>query len=67
MEVDHYLTRREVEARLSLHRNTVGRLLARGAFPNAFKTPGGRWRIPASDLWAFVQSRRSAGAGGGGR
>jgi excisionase family DNA binding protein len=48
------ITKVELEVRLKLHRNTVTRLLAQGRFPNAFRT-GGRWRIPLSDLEAFVR------------
>ncbi len=57
MPPQEYLTKKEVEARLRLHRNTVGRLLATGRFPNAFRT-GRQWRIPAGDVDAFVQTCR---------
>lgn len=52
--MSEYITKVELEVRLKLHRNTVTRLLAQRRFPNAFRT-GGRWRIPVSDLDAFVR------------
>ena len=55
MPSEEYLTKKEVEARLRLHRNTVGRLLAAGRFPNAFRA-GRQWRIPMGDIEAFVQA-----------
>lgn len=52
--MNEYITKVELEVRLKLHRNTVTRLLARRRFPNAFRT-GGRWRIPVSDIEAFIR------------
>ena len=56
MQSDEYLTKKEVEACLRLHRNTVGRLLANGRFPNAFRA-GHQWRIPTGDVEAFARIR----------
>ena len=50
-----YLTKGQLEERLQLHRNTVTRLLAAGHFPNAFLV-NRQWRIPVSDVDAFVRS-----------
>ena len=60
MRVERFLTKADVEATLQLHRNTVGRLLAEGRFPRAFKT-GGRWRIPEGDVEAFAKNGRHSG------
>lgn len=57
MPPQEYLTKKEVEAQLRLHRNTVGRLLASGRFPNAFRA-GRHWRIPAGDLEVFIRTCR---------
>lgn len=65
MKDGRFLSRRDLEDRLNLHRNTIGNLLKRGVFPNAFKTPGGHWRVPQADYEAFVHGRRQPAKGGG--
>jgi len=57
MTVHQFITKSELQARLLLHRNTIGRMLAQGRFPNAIKT-GGRWRIPVQDVEAFLACHR---------
>ena len=56
---EEYLTKKEVEGKLRLHRNTVTRLLAAGRFPGAFRA-GQQWRIPVSDVEALSQSEAIA-------
>jgi len=63
MALQDHITKVEVEVRLKLHRNTVTRLLSQGRFPNAFRA-GGRWRIPISDVAAFIDDRRAGNAEG---
>jgi len=55
MPAEEYLTKKEVEAKLRLHRNTVTRLLAAGRFPGAFRA-GQQWRIPAGDVEIFIHA-----------
>jgi excisionase family DNA binding protein len=55
MAVVEHMTKVELEQRLRLHRNTVSKLLQQGRFPNAFRM-GGRWRIPVTDIEAFLRS-----------
>ncbi|HTE70461.1 MAG TPA: helix-turn-helix domain-containing protein [Actinomycetes bacterium] len=41
---------REVAAAYGVDRRCVIDWLGRGRFPGAFRTPGGRWRIPRADV-----------------
>lgn len=47
----------EIAAQLRVHQRTVLREIKRGHFPGAFRV-GRVWRIPASDLRAYVERRR---------
>lgn len=55
---------REVADRLRLHTKVVTRMVLRGDFPNAVKL-GRDWRIPASDVDAYLAARRVKPEGGG--
>ena len=51
----------ELAARLNVHLNTAKRLIRRGYFPNAFRlTAQGPWRIPESDIVAWIDRRKAA-------
>ena len=54
-ELPRCVTKAQVELRLQLHRNTVTKLLAKGCFPNAFRV-NQQWRIPLTDVEAYMQS-----------
>lgn len=59
--IDDHMTKLELQKKLKLHRNTVSRMLARGLFPNAFRTEGGRWRIPVRDVEKYINSGKRGG------
>lgn len=50
--------RRELCRQLGISRSTVVRLLEAGEFPLAWKTDGGHWRVPQTDVTAYLASRR---------
>lgn len=55
-----WLTPLEVGPRVGgISPDRVRRLCERGAFPDAIRTEGGQWRIPASDVDAYLESRRA--------
>lgn len=61
---DREYTATEVAEFLDFDLNNMTRtilpMLARGEFPNAVKYPfGGRWRIPGSDVIAYIRRWRS--------
>lgn len=43
----------EVAKQIGVHPRTVRRYADDGEFPNAYRLPGGAWRIPQSDIDAF--------------
>jgi len=53
-------TRRDVEKRLRVGRASVVKLILGGDFPNAAKV-GWVWRVPKSDVDAYLASRRVGG------
>lgn len=62
-----YLSRKELQELLGVSRNTAMRLIEGGRFPGAIQlpTPTGafqRWRIPQSDVDAFLKSGRRVAA-----
>ncbi len=59
--LETHLTTSEACKRLAIRRRKLGDLLVDQAFPNAFRiTPGGQWRIPESDIIAWIERRRAA-------
>lgn len=58
MAIDDYLTVPEVCRRLSVHRNTVHRLVRADAFPGSFAVGRG-WRIPALALKAYIERQQA--------
>lgn len=56
----HLLTKPQLEKRLGVSNVTATKLLAAGAFPNAFRIRR-HWRIPLDDLLAFQDQRRAGG------
>ncbi len=50
-------TRDDIQRLLGVNRNTALKLIASGAFPNAFKIMS-NWRIPAEDVAAFKQKNK---------
>jgi len=55
------LTFIEAGAATGLHPSSLRRRHKNGAFPNAYRTPGGPWRIPIADLLsAGIELRRPA-------
>jgi excisionase family DNA binding protein len=62
-EIDDYVTKLDLKRTLSVSMPTVRKLLERGEFPGAFKLsdgPGAQWRIPKTDIEAFIERRRAA-------
>jgi excisionase family DNA binding protein len=53
------LTVPALAAELGRSDSTVRGWLAAGEFPNAYKLQGKEWRIPQSDVHAFIESQRS--------
>jgi excisionase family DNA binding protein len=54
-----FLTTGAAAAELGLQRDRVRELCEEGAFPNAQRAgSGGHWRIPASDVRAFIERNR---------
>lgn len=47
----------ELATRLRVKRKTAERMCRRGEFPNALKV-NGDWRVPESDVDAYLASRR---------
>jgi hypothetical protein len=57
-----WLTTGEVAERVGMSKETIRRWLdgPTPMFPNAYQTPGGgHWRIPLSDVRAFLEARRA--------
>ncbi len=52
------LTVGDVGQRMRVHPRTVVRWLDGGEFPDAYRLPGGAYRIPAHDVEAFIERRR---------
>lgn len=50
-----FLTAAEVAAKWHVKKQTVHQWIARGAYPGAFKTPGGEWRIPSAEVEAGLR------------
>lgn len=59
MHIDAHFTVADVADRLSLHRNTVMKLIASGAFGGAFQI-GRNWRIPVAGVTAYIARRTKA-------
>lgn len=53
------LTAEQAAERLRLHVNTVAKHLRSGEYPNAYFL-GRSWRIPLTDITAFIERRRQA-------
>lgn len=62
MDSQHLLTVNEVAARMRVSRGTVSNLLRDRAFPNAFRARRSGWRVPASDVEAYLQRQRVQGS-----
>ena len=60
-----HLITAQVARQLNVTLNTAKKLLCGGSFPNAWKLPNkrGDWRIPESDVRAFIERHRAAGGG----
>lgn len=56
-QVHDYMTIPEVAAELRLNRRTVLTLIRQARFPSAFRA-GRDWRVPASDVEAYIASTR---------
>lgn len=59
------LTMEEVAAALQVTKRSVHTYLKANAFPNAFKTspaPNARWRVPKSDLDAYIARMKKKSA-----
>lgn len=61
MAIEKHFTVSELVDRLGLHRNTVQNLIREGAFPGAFKI-GRTWRVPQSDVEAYLDRQRKRSA-----
>jgi len=59
-ESDVLYTRQDIEKRLRLKREAVTKMIVRRDFPNAVKL-GKAWRVPKSDVDAYLASRRVGG------
>ncbi len=57
-KTDHKTTS-QLAKRLGVHVNTAKTLISSGEFPNAFKVIS-TWRIPESDITAFIDRKRQA-------
>lgn len=57
-----WLTTGQVAERVGMSVDTVRRWLDRPVpmFPSAYQVPGGHWRIPLSDVRAFLERRSAA-------
>ncbi len=49
----------EAAKRLGVSNKTLHRYLHEGHLPGAYQLPGGDWRIPDSDIDAFIETCRS--------
>jgi excisionase family DNA binding protein len=54
-----YINALALAKRLCVHKNTALELIDRGEFPNAFRIQRD-WRIPESDIAAYIERRRQA-------
>lgn len=52
------LSTQEVASRLAISDRTVQRMIQRGEFPNAFRAGSRAWRIPETDLEAYVENQK---------
>ena len=64
MEEDELLTVTQVAKLLGVSGGQAGKWIVRGDFPNAYRlnplSKQSHWRIPRSDVDAFIQKRRQA-------
>jgi excisionase family DNA binding protein len=55
----NHLNAAALAKRLDVHKNTALKLLDQGEFPNAYRITRD-WRIPESDITAYIERRRQA-------
>jgi len=54
-----WLSTTEAGKLIGMGREFVVELCEDGAFPNAWRKPGSRWRIPRSDVEAYLERMRA--------
>ena len=60
--VPHIRGLSQTAKQIGVERSTARRYAEEGHFPNAYRLPGGAWRIPQSDIDAFkTKCRPSSG------
>lgn len=52
------MTLAEVCTRLHISRSCAFKMLHQGKFPNAFRVNSRDWRVPSSDVAAFIEKNR---------
>lgn len=58
--VPHIRGLTQVASQIGVERSTARKYAEEGHFPNAYRLPGGAWRVPQSDIDTFVANCRPA-------